>query len=271
MKNSIFNLRSLFILLAASLITISCKKDEEDEPIVPEDSVGVLELDFDHLFGSNSLEFGREYTNGAGEKMTFTMFKYFVTNLQLVKEDNSIYEIPAAYRNHIIDHAKVDSRLIRIPDVPTGTYKAVRFILGVDSITNTLPVEQRTGVFDVSGAAQGMYWSWNSGYIFVKVEGNSPASPEEGGRFRFHIGGFGGYSSPTINNIKTIDLVRNGGLTFTIQKGKTRNLHIEVDLRKMFVGSEIVSVATNSTTMFNPYSVKVADNYSKMFKLDHIH
>jgi len=272
MKNSIFNLRSLFILLAATFILVSCKKDDDMTEPLPDDGFGILELDFDHMFGNKSLEFGTAYTNAAGEQMTFTMFKYFVTNLQLVKEDNSVYEIPAAHRNHIVDHANVDSRLIKIPDVPTGTYKSVRFTLGVDSITNTLPAEQRTGVFDVAGAAQGMYWSWNSGYIFVKVEGNSPASPEEGGRFRFHIGGFGGYSSPTINNIKTIELARPGGLTFSIMKGKVRNLHNKVDLKEMFQNPETVSVATNSTTMFNPFSVKVAENYSKnMFKLDHIH
>lgn len=270
MKNLTSHLKTITILASFTFLAIACKKD--DEGTTPVDGFGTLELEFDHMFGDDNLDFGTEYTNGAGEKMTFSMFKYFVTNLELVKEDNSVYSVPADYRNHIVDHANVDSRLITIPQVPTGSYKAVRFTLGVDSLTNTLPAEQRTGVFDVAGAAQGMYWSWNSGYIFVKVEGTSPASPQEGGSFKFHIGGFGGYSSATINNIKTIELKRSGDLPFTITKDKTRNLHNIVDLKEMFQNPETVSIASNSVTMFNAFSVVVAENYSNsMFKLDHVH
>jgi hypothetical protein len=270
MKKSFFNLRVIAILCAISFFTFSCQKD--DDTPEPEVGVGVLELEFDHKFGGEELEFGQAYINAAGEQMTFSMFRYFVTNLELVREDNSVFQVPNSHSNHLVDHANLDSRLISIPNVPVGTYKAVRFVLGVDSLTNTLPVEQRTGVFDVAGAAQGMYWSWNSGYIFVKVEGNSPASPEAGGAFRFHIGGFGGYSSPTINNIKIIELSREGDLSFSIQRDRVRNIHNVVDLKEMFQNPETVSLATNAVTMFNPFSVKIANNYSNgMFKLDHIH
>ena len=65
-----------------------------------------------------------------------------------------------------------------------------------------MDVSQRTGVLDPSGAGADMYWTWNSGYIFFKMEGTSPAATGMGNSFMYHIGGFGGYSAPTINNIK---------------------------------------------------------------------
>jgi hypothetical protein len=269
MKTSFFNLHTLTLVLVVSSITFSCKKDDVEPE--PTDTVGIVEFDFEHVFGGTPLDFGVDYTNAAGEIMNFSMFKYFVSNIELVKEDNSVYTVPKNQSFFLVDHSNVDSWLIRLPNIPTGTYTAVRFILGIDSLTNTLPIEERTGTLDVAGIAQGMYWTWNSGYIFLKVEGNSPASPEDEGFFKYHIGGFGGFSSPTISNVKTLELSREGGAPFTVQSGRVRGIHIVADLKMMFEGSTQVSVAAHPIVMFNPYSVNLANNYAEMFRLDHIH
>ena len=73
----------------------------------------------------------------------------------------------------LIDESDADTHE-PVLSVPEGEYKTLSFILGVDSLRNTMDVSQRTGVLDVSGAATDMYWSWNSGYIFFKMEGTSP-------------------------------------------------------------------------------------------------
>ncbi len=72
------------------------------------------------------------------------------------------------------------------------------------------------------------------------MEGISPAAPVDptGQRkFRYHIGGFGGYSAPTINNIKTItiDLATSG--IVQARKGRNANIHLMVDILKAFNGS----------------------------------
>lgn len=263
-----FNLR-FAAMVAAVLFFVSCKKDDDTAP--DPDATGTLILEFEHKFGDNALQFGTNYTNAAGETMTFDLFKYFISNVELVREDNSVYAVPREKSYFLIDHSNINTLEARIPDVPVGSYKAVRFIIGVDSLTNSKEADLRTGVLDVSGAAQGMYWSWNSGYIFVKVEGTSPQSTNENKRFRYHIGGFGGYSSPTINNIKTTEVSREGGAPIPIQKDRNRVAHIMVDLAVMFNQPNVIAVAESSTTMFNAFSVRVADNYANMFKLDHIH
>jgi hypothetical protein len=271
MKNLISRL-FFSLLIGISLQIVSCSKDDGggDPDPQPEDK-GSLQLDFDHKFGSNDLEFGVDYTNAAGEKMKFTMFKYFISNIKLVKEDNTEISIPGDVQYFLVDHSKTESRTILIKDVPAGTYKSIKFIIGVDSLANTLEVSARPPALDVAGNAAGMYWSWNSGYIFVKVEGTSPASPQSDNTFKYHIGGFGGYSSPTINNIKIAECKRPGDMSFSVLKNKKRELHFHVDLREMFQNPNTVSVAENSVVMFSPYSVKVAENYQNMFRIDHIH
>lgn len=64
---------------------------------------------------------------------------------------------------------------------------AVRFLFGVDSLTSV------SGAF--GGAldpTRGMYWTWQSGYIFLKLEGWSPASPGRKNEFHLHVGGYAG-------------------------------------------------------------------------------
>jgi hypothetical protein len=112
-----------------------------------------------------------------------------------------------------------------------------------------------------------MYWGWNSGYIFFKMEGNSPASST--GEFMYHIGGFGGYSSATINNIKyiTLDLTARG--VPQVKQGKETNVHLMVDVLKMFNAASSFSIADHSMVMFDPFSTTIANNFNSMFRHDH--
>ena len=84
-----------------------------------------------------------------------------------------------------------------------------------------------------------------------------------------HIGGFGGLSSKTINNIKETSLKIAD--VAKVRSDATPKMHVVVDAAKVLNGSTNVSFKTNATTMFNPFSVNVANNYVSMFTLDHIH
>ena len=130
-------------------------------------------------------------------------------------------------------------------------------------------ISKRTGVLDpASSMDNGMYWTWNSGYIFFKMEGSSPAAPADptGNRkFRYHIGGFGGYSAKTFNNIKSVSIDLPKTSIAKPSKGKNATIYIKADILKAFDGNEKVSIAAHPSVMFSEYSVKVANNYSKMF------
>ena len=139
--------------------------------------------------------------NAVGESLKITKLKYYVSNFVLTNADGTIYTVPQDSCYFLIDESDPATHEPALK-VPEGEYKTLTFTVGVDSLRNTMDISKRTGVLDPATTAADMYWGWNSGYIFFKVEGTSPVITAAGNVFQYHIGGFGGYSSPTPNNLK---------------------------------------------------------------------
>jgi len=85
----------------------------------------------------------------------------------------------------------------------------------------------------------------------------------------YHIGLFGGMSAPTINNIKTITLDLTSRGTPKVKTGKSTNIHLMVDILKVFNGTTTFSIADKSMIMVDPFSATIANNYVSMFRHDH--
>ncbi|MBY0348529.1 MAG: hypothetical protein K2W79_09730 [Hydrotalea flava] len=259
----------IFSLSIALFFLVSCKKN-----VAPEynaSATGQLSVEFDNVAGNQDLQLNTgNYTNASGEAFKVTLLKYFVSNFTLTKTDGSVYSIPQDSCYFLIDESKPAST-IPVLRVPEGEYSKLTFMVGVDSLRNTLDISKRIGILDPAGAAAGMYWSWNSGYIFFKMEGTSPASTQNGNIFQYHIGLFGGYTStsPTLNNIKTITLDLTARGTAKIKATKSANIHLLVDVMKVFNGSPNVSIAQNSVVMVSPFSATIANNYVNMFTHNH--
>jgi hypothetical protein len=256
----------LLAILPAILFT-ACKKDD-----TPAENIIIkaeLSVEFDNIAGASDLQLNTgNYTNASGETLTVTKLKYYVSNFVLTQTDGTVYTVPQDSCYFLIDEGDANTQR-PVLKVPEGTYSTLSFVLGVDSLRSTKDISQRTGVLDPTAAGGDMYWGWNSGYIFFKLEGTSPASTSMGGSFMYHIGGFGGYSSATLNNIRTITLDLTTGGTAKVQRGKEAGIGLTVDVLKMFTGGTKVSIAANPTVMFSEYSVNIADNYPAMFRHDH--
>lgn len=272
-----FSFRTLSLLLGLLLVAcVACdKKEDAPTPINPNEK-GTMRFEFDNVVGEENLQLGTtRYQNAHGEDFTVTLLNYYLSNFVLIDENGKEYVVPQEESYFLVKESDKNSQFISIPNVPAGNYKSVRFMIGVDSLRNTMDLSRRTGVLDPANntGENKMYWSWNSGYIFFKMEGlSSKAAPDPNGenKFRYHIGGFGGYESPTINNIKTVTL-NLGTKVAQVRQNQTPLLHITVDLLKVFEGVHQVRIAENSTVMFNPFSTKIADNYVNMFMFHHLH
>lgn len=265
--------KTSFFAAAAMVAALASCSENSSSPTQPsENKTGGIVFKMDAFVGNQDLVLGRNYTNAAGEQFSVDMFKYFISNIQLVRADGTVWTVPQDSSYFLVDEENAASQRIAISAVPEGDYTAVRWVIGVDSMRNTKDVQFRTGALDVGGAAQGMYWSWNSGYIFVKLEGSSPVLPSSaGGKFRYHIGGFGGYSSPTINNIRTV-VIPFGSDRASVRSASTPEVHIIADIAKVFQGAGgTLSIAANPVVMFAPYSLNISANYASMFEVDHIH
>jgi len=259
--------RVLIAATVASALFISCKKDS-----VPEYNSSIkapLSVEFDNIAGAADLALNTgTYTNAAGENFHVTKLKYYVSNFKLTNVDGSVYTVPQDSCYFLIDESDEDTHepLLNIPE---GEYKSISFIIGVDSLKSTKNISERTGTLDPTGAAADMYWNSNSGYIFLNMEGTSSASAQPGNAIKYQVGGFGGITSSTINNIKTITLDLTARGTPKVKSGKETNIHLMVDVLKIFNGPTNVSIATNPFVAFDPYSIYIANNYASMIRHDH--
>lgn len=276
MKNLVAKSRLLFALAIIAL-TVSCKKDD----VAPdENKSGLFSIEFDNIVGDQTLQFDNDiYSNSKGEGFSITTLKYYISNIKLKKADGTEYIVPQEDSYFMVNGRDKDSRFAKVT-VPEGDYTYVSFVLGVDSLRSTMPVEDRKGVLslnpEVENNAGDMYWSWNSGYIFFKLEGksqlisnDSTGDPTGNKMFRYHIGGFGGYSSPNINNIKEISFDLNKAGIAKVREGLRSNVHLVVDIMKIFDGSNSFSIVEHPTVMFSPFSLNIANNFSEMFMHHH--
>lgn len=257
--------------IAVCLAFAACSKTKT--PDFQAGDTGSVDIEFDNIVGATDLQLNTGvYTDSKGEKYSITTFKYFISNIVLKNADGSSYTVPRDSSYFLVNEENA-SHLITINHVPAGNYNGISFTIGVDSLKCTEPIGNRTGDLDPAGAAADMYWTWNSGYIFLKMEGNSTALPADANTFQYHIGGFGGYSSPTINNIKSVSLSAPSGMQAEVRKNKAENphMHLFADAAKVLDGTTSFSIAENPMVMFAPFSVTIANNYAGMFSIDHIH
>ena len=113
-----------------------------------------------------------------------------------------------------------------------------------------------------------MYWSWNAGYIFFKMEGISSAATPATKLYQFHIGGFGGKTAATANNLRTVT-ASFGTTAAQVRKDIAPTVHVITDVLQTF--SQGVSIAKTSVVMNPAASKPIADGYAKMFKVEHVH
>jgi hypothetical protein len=120
--------------------------------------------------------------------MRFVFFLLLMTsslmaqNLRLDLNANQVeMEVFMLYIGHVSEHGEITYDLHDLSaqssfDLPYAS----SLVFGVDSVTQVLSSYE--GVFD---PLEGMYWTWQNGYIAVKMEGNYM-----GEDFVYHLGGF---------------------------------------------------------------------------------
>lgn len=262
------------LAVCASLISLSaCKKDSAE----PAATYGPLTLHFENVVGDRSFSPTAEYTNGAGETYKITTLQYYVSNISLTREDGTVYTMPQDSSYFLVRQSDGESRDIEIPHVPSGNYTRATFNLGVDSMRSCMDVAFRTGDLDILDSATGksMYWDWNPGYIFYRFEGDAPSAPgmmgQPGGKFYYHVGGFGGKNTRTLNNNRMISLAFP--IAAVVKEGRNPEAHILHDVAKALKGpgGTMSFAATPMFHSINAESAKVADNYAQAFVVAHVH
>ncbi|MDX2172574.1 MAG: MbnP family protein [Bacteroidota bacterium] len=262
MKN-ISKILSIALLLGLT----ACKKDTkepepEPTPTTPTQTYGSLKLEFENMVDTNALTFNTNYINQKGDTFKITTFKYYISNIVVTKNDNSTFIEPNSY--HLVDHANSATSVITLTNVPTGSYKSVSFVLGVDSARSAGGATVQVGDLASSG---NMYWAWNSGYIMLKLEGTAPKSGASSKALTYHIGGYSG-----VNKAQRNFTFNFSSTTANVSTAVTPEIHMQADVLELFKTPNIVDVTTLHTVHMPGATAKtMADNYADMIHFEHVH
>jgi hypothetical protein len=247
------------------LWSTSCKKDKEEE-VVPA-TIGDLVLEMNHMVNNSQLTLNTgSYTNALGQTFSISKFDYYVSNIVLTKTDGSTLSYASGDINSdkgyfLVKSNEAATKNIRLTGIPVGDYSGISFTIGVDSTRNVSGAQ--SGSLDPTN---GMFWSWNTGYIFLKLEGKSNQSGASDSSLVFHIGGF---KDPN-NTIRSVSPDFNGA-TATVRGNVTPTIHVNVKVNEMLTSPEDIDFSSLYFSMGGANSVKIANNYRDMFIVDHIH
>ena len=210
-----------------------------------------LTISFDHYVGSELLKLDSAiYKNELGQTFTLSNFKYYISNLHFKNSSGKDFTLNKSF---LINEDEESTKQILINSFPEGNYTSVDFIIGVDSLHNCSGAQ--SGALDPVNA---MFWAWNTGYIFLKLEGRASVSKSPGNFFEYHIGG---YKQPTNSirkislNLSKTDLARSQTLKIKVNALEILKTPTTIDFEKL----SSVTDALNAGV--------IANNYADMFEV----
>jgi hypothetical protein len=251
--------KSLFIgfVTLGTMLFVSCDKNEtvdsNGNTILP----GTLSVEFVNKVDNQDLDItgNTNYINSMGEEYSVNVFKYYISNIRLIKQDSSRYYLPDTY--WLIDAEKPISLSNILVNVAAGKYIGMEFMIGVDSTTLAKGVQG--GALDPSN---GMVWSWTTGYIFLKLEGRCPTAGTDS-LFQYHVSGYHDYDGT--NSLRWSTVYFNGQ-TIDVNKSLNTKIQIKTDVQEFFKNPGDWSISDSPIVMTPGHLPPIiADNYKDMF------
>jgi len=247
----------LLVFIVLFVINFSCKKDSKESEIKDTPTAnnsGSLNLSIEHFFDTLPFVLNDQYVLDNGNKISISMYKYYISNVSLTAEDGSSFNETESY--HLINAEQSSSCLFNIAKVPFKKYTSISFTIGVDSTRNTSGAQ--SGALD---PALGMFWTWNTGYIMAKLEGISQQSSAPGNSVAFHIGGFKG----NFNALKQVTIPFTNKM-INVTSSSIPTLILKNNIKEWFINPTSLDLSfTINVTMVNSTSKSIADNYADMF------
>jgi hypothetical protein len=248
MKNSLFYSLLTCLLIAAAALVNGCKRDADSQP-----TAGSVAFAFRNVVGTKPLTLdGKAYATATGDSFTVSTFEYYISNIRFAKSDGTTYAAPGEY--HLINAAKPGSTTFTVTNVPAGDYTGVSFVVGVDSTTTKGDPLALNGDLNPANA---MYWAWNTGHIFLKLEG-TVTSVSPGKPFTCHIGGYRQPLSAIVTAAPSLN-----GAALPVRAGQVPKLSVTANVLKIFDGPTPFTISNLPSTMMpSATSVQVATNYA---------
>jgi hypothetical protein len=245
---------TLAIFAISSLLFTACKKDKAEEPTPSTEQN--LTLHIHSNVGAEEANFDSTFETAGGRKFTIADYRMYISNIVLIKNDGSLY--PLTGKVLLTDP---ETEEYSVGKVPVGNYKGFTFQIGLDSLVNHSDPTIYPASSPLSEQTPSIHWSWNSGYIFWKVEGKIDTTIAQNGPvdvdYVFHIG---------MDDLKrTVDFSTDA---FSVVSGTDQIVHLEFDLLDALDGVDLTSELMTHTMDNLPLAVKIADNFPNSFRIE---
>lgn len=251
MKHSLYKLLAVLSILIIGSAG-SCRKPVDP----PKTNVVQLKFNLKQLWESSEFIYNDvQYTNAAGNKVTFSNLKYLISGVELVKTDNSVISFKNQYG---FINCQTGKDTFSISGVPAGDYKSIRFYIGVDSVTNHGDPNQYAVSHPLNPNVNQMFWGWSGGYVFMLLEGDVVDSLGANKGFSYHIANDENYAQinlPAVFTVASTSLTAD--MTFNVAE-VFKNPYIHNFWRE--------SLSTHSSND-GGLSNRIRDNYKDAFSI----
>lgn len=165
------------------------------------------------LIGQTTLKFSTSCDASNDTSFVIEKLRFYISNITFETKSGEL--VKDSTIAHLIDMEDSASFTIHFPTIDRNTIQSLHLTFGTDRATNIAGILE--GDLD---PINGMYWSWNTGYINFKIEGrrvlNSETIP-----FEYHIGGYlAPFPTEQQASFQVNDL--------------NDSIHINLDLQKLF-------------------------------------
>jgi hypothetical protein len=254
-------MKKLSSALAITVISLLClagscsKENSGSGSNKPVDSFNLV-IYFKPVADTVLLHYDSTYTNYWKEKYSVSNFKYYISHINLINTDSNLTKQINDEKYFLVDATDSLHCLVKLSVAPFR-YNRISFTIGVDSAHNVSGAQ--TGALD---PINGMFWTWNSGYVMAKLEGRSSVSSLVNNKMEYHIGGFAGANSV----LRQPTLLFPFGKYLEIAVGSKAKMTITANTKAWFYNPHELKIAnTPSCTTPGQMASAIAENYSKMF------
>jgi hypothetical protein len=256
-------LKRYVIILLTVVTLLSCNKDErivKPEPTpTPQIETQKITVQFSPNYKQLPLIYNQFiYKNTANDSFMVSKWKFYVSNIAL-KGATTSYRLRESY--YLIDFHDTEHSAFTLTGIPAGNYTSIEFLVGIDSTRNVSGAQ--VGVLSQDA---GMFWSWNQGYIFSKLEGEFTNSIVTAPQiFSHHIGGFSG-----TNNCIVKTIVPFTTTPLIITDNSQNKLSLAADLDTYLNGLVTIDMTTFSAVSGGRNAKIIATNYKNMFTVKEV-
>ncbi|AUC77256.1 MbnP family protein [Olleya sp. Bg11-27] len=257
-----------FALLACAVIT-ACSSDDDSASDDLSGQSGPLILKYDNGVGDQDFIFGTSYSKSNSESFKLDNLKYIISNVRFTDTNGNIFEYPAEENVFIIDESEGNNAgeiWVTLDNVDAADYVSVTFGIGIDQDRFALGAEGQGDFLDLADA-EGMMWSWASGYKFIRLDGTYSTSTMTDQPLNVHMGSVG----TSLDNYREVTLSFPN--TVLVRTDKSPEVHIKADIAKVFDGSTAVNFADGYDQVHTDANETpvIATNISTMFEVHHVH